>query len=153
FAVNSIRKWWLNVGCHQYATTRHLLIEADSGGSNDYRKWEWKVALQSFADEFGLEITVTHFPPGASKWNPIDHRMFSLISGNWAGQPLTSYEVMLKHIRRTRSKTGFRCRATLDTKKYPETRRVTPEAKAHLRLERRAILPLLNYKIVPHSCL
>ena len=73
-----------------------LLIQADAGGANDYRKWEWKVALQKLADEFDLVITVTHYPPGASKWNPIDHRMFSLISGNWAGEPLVSYEKMLK---------------------------------------------------------
>ena len=74
-----------------------MLIQADAGGANDYRKWEWKVALQKLADEFDLVITVTHYPPGASKWNPIDHRMFSLISGNWAGEPLVSYEKILKH--------------------------------------------------------
>jgi hypothetical protein len=151
FAVTCIREWWQKVGSHRYAGTRHLLIEADSGGSNDYRKWEWKVALQTFADEYALTITVTHYPPGASKWNPIDHRMFSLISGNWKGQPLTSYEVMLKHIRRTRSATGFRCRAMLDTKTYPEMGKVSSEAKASMRLKRRKILPQWNYTIVPHS--
>ena len=98
---------------------KRLLIQADAGGANDYRKWEWKVALQRLADEFDLVITVTHYPPGASKWNPIDHRMFSLISGNWAGEPLVSYEKILKYIRRTRSTTGFHCRAVLDTQEYP----------------------------------
>jgi len=151
FAVSCIRRWWVAMGQRRYARARRLLIEADCGGSNDYRKWEWKVALQALADEFGLVITVTHYPPGASKWNPIDHRMFSLISGNWAGQPLTSYEVMLKHIRRTRSTRGFHCRASLDSKEYPEKGRISDEERARVRLKRRKILPQWNYTIVPHS--
>ena len=89
FAVAAIRRWWLAVGRHRYPQTRRLLIEADAGGANDCRKWEWKLGLQALGDEFGLTITVTHYPTGASKWNPIDHRMFSLISGNWLGEPLT----------------------------------------------------------------
>jgi hypothetical protein len=86
FAVAAIRRWWLDVGRRRYAGTGRLLIEADAGGANDARKWEWKVGLQGLADEFGLIITVTHYPPGASEWNPIDHRMFSLISANWSGE-------------------------------------------------------------------
>ena len=82
FAVACIRRWWLMRRRKRYAGAKRLLIQADAGGANDYRKWEWKVALQKLADEFDLVITVTHYPPGASKWNPIDHRMFSLISGN-----------------------------------------------------------------------
>jgi hypothetical protein len=151
FAVGAIRRWWLAVGRRRYQGAKRLLIEADSGGSNDYRKWEWKVALQALADETGLVITVTHFPPGASKWNPIDHRMFSLISGNWAGEPLTSYEVVLKCIRATRSSTGFRCRASLDRKQYEACHRVRPEDKAHVRLYRRKVLPQWNYTIKPHT--
>ena len=127
-----------------------LLIEADSGGSNDYRKWEWKVALQALADETRLAITVTHFPPGASKWNPIDHRMFSLLSGNWAGVPLSSYETVLKFIRATRSSGGFRCRASLDRRQYEARHRVRPEEKAGVRLQRRKVLPQWNYTIKPH---
>ena len=88
FAVAAIRRWWMEVGRRRYPEARRLLIEADGGGANGCRKWAWKVALQRLADEFGLIITVTHYPPGASKWNPIDHRMFSLISANWAGEPL-----------------------------------------------------------------
>jgi DDE family transposase len=128
-----------------------LLIEADAGGANGCRKWEWKVALQGLADEFGLIITVTHYPPGASKWNPIDHRMFSLISGNWSGEPLVSYETVLGYIRGTRSSKGFRCRARLDTTDYPTKYRVTPAAKGRVRLKPRPVLSEWNYTICPHG--
>ncbi len=151
FAVSCIRQWWLKRGRERYPGAPRLLIEADSGGSNDYRKWEGKVALQDMADEFDLVITVTHYPPGASKWNPIDHRMFSLISNNWRGEPLKSYEVMLKHIRQTRSQEGFQCRACLDTREYPEGGKVSPEDKARVRLQRRKVLPQWNYSIFPHG--
>src|SRR5260221_4972489 len=133
------------VGRQRYPQARRLLIEADCGGANDYRRWEWKVGLQQMADEFDLAITVTHYPPGASKWNPIDHRMFSLISGNWAGEPLTSYEGVWKYIRATRSSAGFRCRASLDRRQYEARRRVLPEEKARVRLQRRKVLPQWNY--------
>jgi hypothetical protein len=151
FAVNAIRQWWLLVGRQRYPGARRLLIEADAGGSNDYRKWEWKVALQGLADEFGLVIVVTHFPSGASKWNPIDHRMFSLISGNWAGEPLTSYEAVLKRIRATRSAAGFHGRACLDTTAYEACHRVTRAERAQVRLQRRRLLPQWNYVIRPHA--
>jgi hypothetical protein len=151
FAVSCIRQWWLKVARRRYPEARRLLIEADSGGSNDYRKWEWKLALQDLADEFGLVITVTHYPSGASKWNPIDHRMFSLISSNWRGEPLTSYEVMLKYIRRTRSEAGFHCQACLDSREYPETGKVAPQDKDRVRLRRHKVLPRWNYSILPHG--
>ena len=109
------------------------------------------MALQRLADEFGLIITVTHYPPGASKWNPIEHRMFSLISANWAGEPLVSYETILKYIRTTRTETGFHCRARLDKKEYPAEHRVAPEDKAQVRLKRHPIRPQLNYTIYPHG--
>lgn len=150
FVVAVIRRWWLEVGRHRYHRAKRLLIEVDSGGSNDHRKWCWKVALQRLADEFGLVIVVTHYPPGASKWNPIEHRMFSAISTNWAGEPLTSYETVLKYIRTTRTEAGFHCRARLDKKYYPPERRATPEEKAWVRLKRRSIQPKLNYMIYPH---
>ena len=118
FEVAAIRRWWAAVGRKRYGEVCPMLIEVDGGGANDHRKWEWKLALQALADDIGLTITVTHFPPGASKWNPIDHRMFSLISANWAGQPLVSYETILKYIRTTRSETGFHCRASLDQREY-----------------------------------
>jgi hypothetical protein len=151
FACASIGRWWLMVGRWRYPQARRLLIEADCGGANDYRRWEWKVGLQQLADEFDLAITVTHYPPGASKWNPIDHRMFSLISGNWAGEPLVSYETVLQHIRRTRSATGFHCRAVLDTQEYPTGWRVTATDKAQVRLRPRRVLPAWNYTILPRA--
>jgi len=151
FAVSCIRRWWLLIGRQRYAGAKRLLIEADAGGANGYRKWEWKVALQELADEFDLMITVTHYPVGASKWNPIDHRMFSLISGNWAGEPLVSYEKVLKYIRCTRSGQGFHCRALLDRTEYATRWRVTPEAKARVRLKPRPVLPRWNYTIGPHT--
>jgi hypothetical protein len=151
FAVAAIRRWWMEVGRWRYFGTRRLLIQADAGGANAATKWGWKLALQGLADEFGLIITVTHYPPGASKWNPIDHRMFSLISGNWAGEPLVSYETILGYIRRTRSSTGFHCRAHLDEAEYPTGHKVTPEEKAHIRLKLRHVLPKWNYTIWPHT--
>jgi hypothetical protein len=150
FAVSAIRRWWLQVGRNRYGNCRHLLVEADSGGANDHRKWEWKIALQALADEFDLIIAVTHYPPGASKWNPIDHRMFSLISANWAGEPLVSYETMLKYIRTTRSENGFHCRAYLDQKSYT-TQRPTQEQRGGVRLKRRTVCPQWNYVIRPHK--
>lgn len=151
FTVAAIRRWWLTVGRPRYRGAPRLLIEVDSGGATDHRKWAWKVALQGLADEFGLIVTVTHYPPGASKWNPIEHRLFSLISGNWAGEPLVSYETILKYIRTTRTETGLRCRARLDPKEYPVQHRVAPEDKARVRLKRRPVRPELNYTIFPHG--
>ena len=95
FAIAAIRSWWVVVGRHVYPDCTKLLLEADSGGANGNRVWLWKVGLQQLADEFGLSITVTHYPSGASKWNPIEHRLFCHLSGNWAGQPLRTYETML----------------------------------------------------------
>jgi hypothetical protein len=150
FAVAAIRRWWIVVGRRRYPEARRLLIQADGGGGNDCRKWAWKVALQHLADEFGLILTVTHYPPGASKWNPIEHRMFSLISANWAGEPLVSYETVLKFIRTTRSEAGFRCRACLDTKPYPKRLKTTADERASVRLRPRRVLPQWNYTIWPH---
>lgn len=150
FEVLAIRRWWRKIGQKRYPRSQHLLIQVDGGGANDHRKWEWKVELQKFADEFGVIILVTHFPPGASKWNPIEHRMFSLISENWAGEPLESYETMLKHIRTTRSSAGFHCRADLDPGEYTPQRKVTKEEKDFVRLKRRRVFPNWNYAILPH---
>jgi Rhodopirellula transposase DDE domain len=151
FAVAAIRRWWREIGRRRYSGKGRLLIEADAGGANAATKWEWKVALQGLADESGLIITVTHYPPGASKWNPIDHRMFSLISGNWSGEPLVSQGGVLGYIRGTRSSKGFHCRAFLDTTDYPTGYKVTPEAKAQVRLKSRLVLPKWNYTIWPHD--
>ncbi len=150
FAVACIRRWWLMRGRKRYAGAKRLLIQADAGGANSCRKWEWKVALQRLADEFGLIVTVAHYPTGASKWNPLDHRMVSLLSGNWEGEPLVSYEKALKYIRRTRSTKGFHCQAALDAREYLTGWKATPADKAWVRLKPRAILPTWNYTIFPH---
>ena len=102
FAIAAIRQWWLQVGQKHYSKAKRWLIEADGGRSNGTRNWLWKAGLQALADEFQVIIAVSHTPPGASKWNLIDHRMFSLISENWAGESLESYAVMLKWIQKTR---------------------------------------------------
>lgn len=151
FIVNAIRSWWMAEARNKYSGATRLAIECDCGGGNGPRLWAWKVGLQRLADEFGLTITVGHYPPGASKWNPIEHRMFSLISTNWAGEPLTSYEVILNYIRATRSTTGFRCRATLDKTYYPKKTPVTDEQKAFVQALPHQVLPKWNYTIRPQQ--
>jgi hypothetical protein len=149
FAVEAIRRWWLDEGRQRYTEAERLLIEADCGGSNSNRTGLWLVGLQAFADEFCVAVTVTHYPSGASKWNPVEHRMFSLISRNWAGQPLTSYETALKHIRTTTTTTGFRCTARLDRHRYELGLKATPEELASLRIRRHRLFPDWNYTISP----
>ena len=150
FVAAAIRSWWLCEGQRNYPGATRLAIEADCGGGNNPRVWEWRVGLQRLADEFGLTITVGHFPQGASKWNLIEHRMFNLISANWAGEPLLSYEVMLQFIRGTRSSTGFRCRAVLDKAFYATKVKVSEEEKAGVRMTRHRVLPQWNYTIRPN---
>jgi hypothetical protein len=149
FEVRAIRSWWICVGRWKYPGATRLGIECDCGGGNDPRRWAWRVGLQRLADEFGLTITVGHFPPGASKWNLIEHRMFNLISANWAGEPLVSYDVLVNYIRTTRSTTGFRCRATLDKRFYPTKVTTSDEEKASVRMTRHAALPKWNYTFRP----
>ncbi len=149
FAVASIRSWWIQTGRKGYPSATELLIEADCGGSNGNRCRAWKARLQEFADECALTITVTHYPTGASKWNPIEHRMFNLISGNWSGQPLESYETMLKHIRATQSTSGFRCQARLDKRVYATGLRVSPKEVANFCIEKHKVFPHWNYTIRP----
>ena len=151
FAVAAIRAWWMAEGRAAYPGHRRWLIEADCGGSNGNRCRAWKAGLQDLANEFSVTITVTHYPTGASKWNPIEHRMFNLISGAWAGQPLTSYEVVLKFIRSTRTSTGFRCRARLDTKTYPAGIKLSAKEVASLRLRPHKLFPHWNYTIAPQN--
>jgi Rhodopirellula transposase DDE domain len=153
FAVAAIRSWWIAVGRKAYPGQTELLIEADCGGSNGNRCLAWKAHLQDFADEFGLRITVTHYPTGASKWNPIEHRCFNLLSGNWAGQPLDSYETVLKHIRATKSTTGFGCKARLDKKVYATGVKISPEEAAGLRLVEHQVFPLWKYTVCPRISL
>ena len=149
FAVAAIRAWWLTIGTPLYPDQKPILIQADSGGSNDHRSRVWKAGLQHLADEFGLIITVTHYPTGASKWNPIEHRMFNLISANWAGQPLESYETLLNHIRSTTSTTGFCCQAQLDTTEYELHQKVSNKDFKALWLRLHKRFPQWNYTIYP----
>ena len=151
FAVAAIRAWWLAVGRRVYPGQYHLLIQADDGGSNDSRSWLWKARLQNLADDYQLTITVTHFPAGASKWNPIEHRLFGFISLNWAGQPLVSYETMLKFIRTTRTATGLTCQARLDQTQYETGLKVSAQEKASINLKPHHIFPNWNYTIEPRS--
>lgn len=151
FAVAAIRTWWLTMGKLLYPDQKHLLIQADGGGSNSYRSRVWKVGLQHLADEFGLIITVTHYPTGASKWNPIEHRMFNLISANWAGQPLDSYETMLKHIQTTTSTTGFCCQAQLDTTEYKLKQKISDKDFANFQVRSHKRFPQWNYTIYPRT--
>jgi Rhodopirellula transposase DDE domain len=149
FAVAAIRLWWIKVGRRVYPGKKHLLIEADCGGANGNRCWLWKYGLQQLADEFGLTITVTHLPTNASKWNPIEHKLFCHIEQNWAGQPLISYETMLKFIRTTRTETGLQCQAYLDATEYGTGLKITTEQKAQINLTPHRVLPRWNYTIEP----
>ena len=151
FAVTAIRTWWRVRGRFVFAGQHELLIEADCGGANGYRCWLWKWGLQQVANEFGLTIIVTHVPTGASKWNPVEHRLFSFISGNWAGQPLISYETLLKFIRTTKTETGLRCQARLDQHTYQTGLKITPEQKAQINITPHRVLPKWNYTIKPHA--
>jgi hypothetical protein len=150
FAVAAIRRWLVEMGDAHYKGCTELLIQADSGGANACDSWLWKVELQKLADEFQLAITVTHYPPGASKWNLIEHRMFCVISQNWAGQPLVSYETVLKFIRTSTTETGFHCAAYFDRKHYETKRKVTPQEKVNLNLHPHKLFPEWNYTIRPN---
>lgn len=150
FAVTTIRHWILEIGSVHYKNFTALLIQADSGGANASDSWLWKVGLQQLADEFQIAITVTHYPTGVSKWNLIEHRMFSVISHNWAGQPLVSYETVLKFIRTSKTETGFYCSAYFDRKHYQTKRMFTPEEKANVNLYPHKLFPEWNYTIRPN---
>lgn len=151
FAVNVIRRWWRSEGRAAYPRQTELLIQADGGGANGYRRWQWKWELQRLADETGLTITVSHYPTSTSKWNWIEHRVFCHITANWAGEPLVSYETVLKFIRTTTTETGLRCRAYLDRKVYATQIKITAEQRASIRLTRHRVLPKWNYTIRPHN--
>lgn len=150
FAITAIRRWLIAVGLEHYPDFTELLVQADSGGANACDSWLWKVGLQKLADEFRIAITVTHYPPGASKWNLIEHRMFSVISQNWAGQPLVSYETVLKFIRTSTTETGFHCSAYFDRKHYETKRKVSPDEKADVNLFPHKLFPEWNYTIRPN---
>ena len=149
FAVESIRRWWNKMGKSRYATADHLLITADCGGSNGYRVRLWKLALQEFANESGLSISVCHFPPGTSKWNKIEHRMFCHISMNWRGKPLVSHEVVVNLIGNTTTRSGLRIQAELDTNAYQKGKKISPKEMKNINIKRAGFHGEWNYKIQP----
>ena len=149
FAVESIRRWWYSMGQPCYPRARQLLITADAGGSNGARVRLWKWELQKLADETGLRIAVCHFPPGTSKWNKIEHRLFSAISQNWRGKPLVSHEVIINLIAGTTTKTGLRVKSRLDSSRYPAGVKISKKQMAEVRLQREEFHGDWNYSILP----
>jgi transposase len=151
FAVESIRRWWQTMGQPLYPEAKRLLITADGGGSNGYRVRLWKLELQKLADETGLEVAVCHFPPGTSKWNKIEHRLFSAISQNWRGKPLVSHEVVVNLIAATTTKAGLRVRSELDQNKYPAGVVVPDAEMATLYLRAETFHGEWNYSLLPRQ--
>ncbi len=150
FAVASIRGWWRHEGRRLYKGGGKTLITADGGGSNGSRLRLWKFELQKFADDTGLEVSVCHFPPGTSKWNKIEHRLFSFISSNWRGQPLEDYETIVNLISSTTTAKGLKVTCRLDRRKYPTGRKVSDEEMKLIRLKRYTVHGDWNYTIKPH---
>jgi len=149
FAVESIRRWWRMDGRSRYSAARRLLICADAGGSNSSRGRAWKLHLQALADEIGIPITVCHYPPGTSKWNRVEHRLFSFISLTWKGQPLWNYETVVNLIGATLTKTGLKVKAILDTNEYETGVEVSKEQMAKLQIRPHKTHPDWNYTLSP----
>lgn len=149
FAVESIRRWWRSMGAPRYPSADRLLICADAGGSNGPRLRLWKVELQRFATESRLEVTACHFPPGTSKWNKIEHRLFSHITMNWRGRPLVSHDVIVNLIGATRTASGLRVKARLDKRKYPQGVEVPEDELKAVKLTRHRFHGDWNYTIQP----
>jgi len=150
FAVESIRRWWRLLGRRSYARAARVLICADAGGSNGNRLRGWKLHLQELAAEIGIPISVCHYPPGTSKWNKIEHRLFSFISMNWRGKPLVSFETVVNLIGNTRTRSGLAVKALLDQGAYETGQQVTPEQMRGLRLKGHSFHPDWNYTLSPH---
>ena len=153
FAVESIRRWWRMDGRRYYRGARRLLICADNGGGHGSRQRAWKVHLQELSDQTSLAITVCHYPPGTSKWNKIEHRLFSFISLNWKGKPLLNFETVVNLIGGTRTKTGLKVKAVLDTNSYETGVELSPKDMEQLLLKRHKIHPGWNYTLSPHLAL
>jgi len=149
FASQAIHRWWKKMGAKRYPNAKQLLITADGGGSNGSRSRLWKVALQDLALRLNMPIRVCHFPPGTSKWNKIEHRMFCHITQNWRGQPLVSHEVIVALIANTSTRAGLKIRAELDTSRYPTGTKVSDEELASINLKRHAFLGDWNYTLSP----
>jgi transposase len=151
FAVETIRRWWKSMGEERYPQAKRLLITADGGGSNGTRVRLWKVELQKLADELSLPISVSHLPPGTSKWNKIEHRLFAFISQNWRGKPLISHEVIVNLIAATTTATGLEVRAEIDTTLYPVGRKISPKEVADLDILHDSFHGEWNYTIRPRE--
>jgi transposase len=151
FAVTSIKAWWKRMGAERYPNARDLFITADAGGSNGYRSRVWKAELQRLADDLGIVIHVSHFPPGTSKWNKIEHRLFSFISINWRGRPLRSYETVVNLIGNTTTRGGLVVRARLDRRTYPIGRKVSVQAMRALKIEPHTFRGDWNYVVHPRT--
>jgi hypothetical protein len=151
FAVETVRRWWRQMGQSTYPQATELLLIADGGGSNGVRTRLWKTELQRLADETGLRLAVSHLPPGTSKWNKIEHRLFAYITQNWRGRPLVSHEVIVNLIGNTTTHTGLHVRAALDTNAYPTGKKVTDAALAAVHIERDAFHGEWNYTIMPRD--
>jgi len=151
FAVASIQRWWRMMGKKTYPRAKRLLICADAGGSNSNRSRGWKLHLQEFVDTIGIPITICHYPPGTSKWNTIEHRLFSFISMNWRGQPLVSYEAVVNLIGGTRTRSGLKVKAMLDTRTYEKGQKVSAQQIQELNLRGQAFHPDWNYTISPRK--
>ena len=151
FAVDALARWWKRVGQKHYTEPDRLLVLADCGGGNGARTRAWKYGLQTrFVDVFGVAVTVCHYPPGASKWNPIEHRLFSEISKNWAGRPLDSYEKALNYRRTTATATGLRVKASMLKGEYPKGVKISDRQMKAVNLQRHKVLPAWNYTIHPN---
>jgi len=150
FAVASIRAWWQHLGAQRYPDAKTLTITADGGGSNSSRTRLWKTELQRLADEIGLAIRVCHFPPGTSKWNKVEHRMFSFVSINWRGKPLESLQVIVDLIASTTTTSGLKVYARLDPGEYEKGIKVTDAELAAVNIARHDFHPDWNYTIHPH---
>ena len=152
FAAGNVAQWWRDSGRRNYSDASELLILADSGGSNGARVRAWKYALQEqVADRFDLEVTVCHYPTGASKWNPIEHRLFSEISKHWAGQPLDSYDTIVRLIRETQTQTGLKVKSRLVTKHFETGKKISPEQMSQVALVKHKVLPEWNYTLYPRE--
>lgn len=151
FAVESIRRWWRQFGVRHYPNAHRLFICADSGGSNAARNRAWKYHLQQFSDEAELEVVVGHYPPGTSKWNKIEHRMFSFISMNWKGEPLVSFETVVNMISATKTNQGLRIKAVLDRRRYETGVKISKEQMKTLNLQPHRQNPEWNYSLLPRS--
>ena len=147
FAVESIRQWWKNIGKKNYPSAKELLICADSGGSNASRSRLWKFYLQKFANKTGLKITVCHLPPGTSKWNKIEHKMFSFISINWKGKPLRDYEIILNLIEGTKTKKGLKIKAKIDRNVYEIGKKISEKEFSEIKMKQHKINPRWNYTL------